>query len=320
MYAREMSQFAPVLVTGFNRPELLEQQIESLIGLGCKVYLSLDVPKENDLAYVDSSHRCIEIANRYSSNLAGVRISKENLGCFRGITEAITWGFGQEEMLIILEDDVRINETFLSYATRLLIEFESNQTVGSIAGSNFVPKSHITLKDGSVRFSAFTSSWGWATWRNRWNDYLQDLGTFPNQDSIFPTNFWSWGSKRYWKKVFEDTASGKYDAWDYRWLYSNWKRHRLTVVPNSNLAINIGFGRGATHTHDVNLPWWLPREIENSFKLLAIPTVTLRDEGADRWTERNHFRTGVDQQFRGEFSINFPRVAKAYRWIAGRSK
>ena len=319
MYACEMNPFAPVLVTGFKRPELLEEQLKSLIEAGCKIYLSLDVPNKSDLANVDSSHRCIVIANRYSSDLAGVRISKENLGCFRGITEAITWGFGQETMLIILEDDVRVDEIFLSHATKLLLDFELNQSVGSIAGTNFVPKSHITLKDDSVRFSAFTSSWGWATWRDRWNDYLEDLNTFPIHGSIYPTNFWSWTSKRYWEKVFEDTSIGKYDAWDYRWLYSNWKRCRLTVVPNSNLAINVGFGDGATHTHDLNLPWWLPREIENSFELNAIPSLIVRDERADRWTERNVYRTRVIQQFRGEFSINFPRTAAVYRWIVGRT-
>jgi len=320
MYAREMNQFAPVLVTGFNRPELLEEQLKTLIEMGCKVYMSLDVPKKNDLVNAESSRRCIAIANRFSPDLARVRISKQHLGCFRGMTEAITWGFGQETMLIILEDDVRVNEIFLSYATKLLTDFESNHSVGSIAGTNFVPKSHITLKDDSVRFSAFASSWGWATWRDRWDDYLEDLNTFPIHDSIYPTNFWGWSSKRYWKKVFEDTSNGKYDAWDYRWLYSNWKRCRLTIVPNSNLAINVGFGEGATHTIDANLPWWLPREIEAAFKLLTIPSPVVRDERADRWAERNHYRTSFVQQFKGEFSIKFPREAAVYRWIVGRTK
>ena len=320
VYAREMSLFAPILITGFNRPELLEELLKSLSNMGCRIYLSLDIPKKSDITNTEASRRCIEIANRYSSDLAGVRISKENLGCFRGITEAITWGFGQEQILIILEDDVRVNEIFISYATKLLADFESNQLVGSIAGTNFVPESHITLKDDSVRFSAFTSSWGWATWRDRWDDYLQDLDTFPVLDSLFPTNFWNWASKRYWKKVFEATLRGKYDAWDYRWLYSNWKRQRLTIVPNSNLVINVGFGEGATHTHDSNLPWWLPREIENSFKLNAAPSSILRDERADRWTEENHYRTKVDQQLKSAFSAKFPRVAVVYRRVMGRTK
>ena len=314
-----MSLFAPVLVTGFNRPKLLEEQLMSLFKMGCKIYLSLDVPKKDDFANAESSRKCMAIADCYSKDLASVRVSTENLGAFRGITEAITWGFRQEKALIILEDDVRVNNVFLSYATEMLEEFEEMPGVGSIAGTNFVPESHLTDKDDSIRFSAFTSSWGWATWSDRWSDYLQDLDTFPIQDFRFPTNFWNWRSRRYWLKVFEDTANGKYDAWDYRWLYSNWKRRRLTVVPNANLVLNVGFGERATHTKDVNLPWWLPREIESSFQLLIIPSSTIRDEKADCWMEENHYRAKVLQQLRGEFSRRFPKTSNLYRWVVGRA-
>jgi hypothetical protein len=315
-----MSLLAPVLVMGFNRPELLEVQLESLIKIGSKVYVSLDVPKESDFANAELSRKCIAIVNRFSDDLFDVRISKENLGSFRGVTEAITWGFSRETNLIILEDDVFVSEIFLSYATKLLMNFESNKSIGSIAGTNFVPKSHITLNTTSIRLSAFTSSWGWATWSDRWDDYLGDLTTFPIHDFVFPTNFWSWKSKRYWERVFVATAYGKYDAWDYRWLYSNWKRRRLTVVPNSNLVINVGFGEGATHTTDSKLPWWLPREIDNYFDLGTIPLLTIRDEKADRWAEENHYRTTWRQQLRSLLSTKFPRTAETYRRVIGRTK
>ena len=315
-----MSLFAPVLVTGFNRPELLEVQLKSLIKIGSKVYVSLDVPKESDSANAELSQKCIAIVNRFSDDLFDVRISKENLGSFRGVTEGITWGFSRETKLIILEDDVFVSEIFLSHATKLLMIFESNKSIGSVAGTNFVPKSHITLNASPIRLSAFTSSWGWATWSDRWDDYLQDLTTFPIHDYVFPTNFWSWKSKRYWDKVFEATVHGKYDAWDYRWLYSNWKRRRLTVVPNSNLVMNVGFGEGATHTTDTKLPWWLPREIDDSYNLGTIPLLANRDERADRWAEENHYRTKVRQQLRSVLSTKFPITAETYRRLTGRSE
>jgi len=314
-----MSSFAPVLVTGFNRPKLLEEQLESVLEMGCKIYLSLDVPKKGDFTNAESSQKCVAIADRYLNDLASVRVSTENLGAFRGITEAISWGFKQEKALIILEDDVRVNNVFLSYATEMLEKFEENTGVGSIAGTNFVPESNLTKKDDSIRFSAFTSSWGWATWSDRWGDYLQDLDIFPIQDFRFPYNFWNWRSRRYWLKVFGDTANGKYDAWDYRWLYSNWKRRRLTVVPNANLVLNVGFGEGATHTKDVNLPWWLPREIETSFQLLTIPSSNIRDEKADCWMEENHYRVKILQQLRSEFSSRFPKTSSLYRWVVVRA-
>ena len=318
IYNGDVRTFAPVLVTGFNRPEFLEEQIQLLLNLQCKIYVSLDIPDRNDCNNHALSRRCISIVENFSEELKAVRISSENLGCYRGVTEGISWGFGYEENLIILEDDVRVNEVFLSYATDMLTNLAKNKVVGSIAGSNFVPQSNITDSGEQVRLSAFTSSWGWATWRDRWEEYLIDVSTFPCLDFTFPENFWSYKSKKYWIKIFKDTKNGKYDAWDYRWLYSNWKRQRLTVVPNANLVLNIGFGAGATHTHNLNLPWWLPSEIQESFEILRTPGLHLRDVLADNWMEENHFRIKIRQQVRAGLSRKFPRFARYYRIIAGR--
>jgi len=315
-----VNHFAPVLVTGFNRPEFLSEQIQLLLSMNCKIYVSLDVPKRGDLTNRQQSLRCISVLEHYSENLTAVRISSQNLGCYLGVTEAITWGFKHEKSLIILEDDVRVDRVFLTYATKMLTEFESNKNVGSVAGTNFVPESNITQNISRVRFSAFTSSWGWATWKDRWDDYLLDIDTFPEFDFNFPENFWSWKSKRYWTKIFKDTKNGKYDAWDYRWLYSNWKHNRLTLIPDANLVINIGFGAGATHTQDSKLPWWLPRVIEENFQVVDLPKYTQRDLGADSWMERNHFRTKLVQQLRANFSSKCPNVSKIYRRIVGRGE
>jgi len=306
-------------VTGFNRPEFLEEQIQLLLNLQCKIYVSLDIPDRSDCNNHELSRRCISIVENFSEELKAVRISSENLGCYRGITEGISWGFGHEDNLIILEDDVRVNEVFLSYATEMLFNFANNKVVGSIAGSNFVPQSNVTYSEEQVRFSAFTSSWGWATWRDRWNEYLIDMSTFPSLDFTFPDKFWNFKSKKYWTKIFKDTSNGKYDAWDYRWLYSNWKRQRLTVVPNANLVVNIGFGAGATHTHDSRVPWWLPREIQESFEVASIPSLCLRDIRADHWMEKNHFRINITQQVRASFSSKFPLIAQFYRTAVGRT-
>ena len=319
-YDSHVNQFAPVLVTGFNRPDFLSEQIQLLLGMGCKVYVSLDVPKLDDLINLQQSQDCISVVENYSEKLIAVRVSSQNLGCYLGITEAITWGFKYEQSLIILEDDIRVDKAFLTYATNMLTEFESDKTVGSIAGSNFVPNSNIMQNFSRVRFSAFTSSWGWATWKDRLDDYLLDIETFPEFDFNFPENFWSWKSKQYWTKIFKDTKNGKYDAWDYRWLYSNWKHRRLTLTPDANLAINIGFGAGATHTQDPKLPWWLPRVIEENFQVATLPRYTQRDLRADKWMEQNHFRTNLVHQLRARFSSKFPKASKIYRRIVGRGE
>ncbi len=313
-----MNEYAPVLVTGFNRPKFLEDRIEKLLELKCQVYISLDVPRLDDNPNRKHSRACINIVEAYSKDLAGVRISNQSLGCFKGITEGISWAFSQIDALIIVEDDVRVDEEFLSFASKMLIKFESNKTIGSVAGSNFVPQAELTHTGRQFRFSAYSSSWGWATWKDRWSDYLLDIETFPTIKFDFPEDFWVWRRKHFWNKVFRDTQNGVYDAWDYRWLYSNWKRGRLTLVSNANLVANLGFGELATHTKNQEPPWWLPEKIESVQEALEFPELVLRDLGADRWMEDYHFQMKTSQQLRAIASRRFPKIIGSYRNTLGK--
>ena len=200
----------------------------------------------------------MEIIRKHRSELHGVRIAEAHQGCFLGVSNAISWAFKFESELIILEDDVEIQRDFLEFTTENLERYRNVFIVQSIAGSNFVPKNHMANPIDDHRFSYFSNSWGWATWADRWNDYLMDLSSFPERRVSYPGNRLGIVNDLYWKMIFLQTQKGKFDAWDYRWLYSGWKRKRVNVVSNNNLAINKGFGPDATHTKDGGVHWWLP--------------------------------------------------------------
>lgn len=308
-----MENYAPVLLIGYNRPKMLKESLEYLVSIDAKLYVALDIPKPDDSINCELSRECQRIVGEFAGQIADIRISDQNQGCFKGVTQAISWAFTLEEKVIILEDDIRIGEEFLSFATQMLNVHEFNNCVGSIAATNLVPTDVISDPNSAYRLSAFTSSWGWATWRDRWQDYLDDLDSFPKFDHTFPEGFWSLLTKRYWDRIFLETLNGKFDAWDYRWLYSNWKNSRLTIVPNSNLAINIGFGPSATHTKDLVLPWWLPTQISTGFILVHGAESLDRDATADFWMSRNHYRNKFTQQVRSELASAFPRVSNYYR-------
>ena len=314
-----MEKYAPILLIGYNRPKMLKESLEYLVSIDAKLYVALDIPKPDDSINCELSKECQKIVGEFAGQIADIRISDQNQGCFKGVTAAITWAFTHEEAIIILEDDVRIDEKFLAFSTQMLGKYMSEDRIGSVAATNLVPMHAISDPDSAYRLSAFTSSWGWATWRNRWEDYLDDLETFPYFDHTFPEGFWSFLSKRYWDRVFLETLSGRFDAWDYRWLYSNWKNSRLTIVPNSNLALNVGFGADATHTKDLISPWWLPTEISKEF----LPKNGLknlnRDVLADLWMSHNHFRNKLAHQVRGAITTAFPRVSGYYHKILKRN-
>jgi len=128
-----------------------------------------------------------------------------------------------------------------------------------------------------------------------------------------PRDFWSPAKTRYWVHVFKETASGVIDTWDYRWLYSNWKNSRLAIIPNANLVLNVGFGEDATHTRDKVLPWWLPIERNETYKVNITPRTLPRDSVADKWMETNHFRSNLRLQLRNQVSIKYPRISAIYK-------
>lgn len=308
-----MSDYAALLITAFNRPKQLEELLRSLTQFHCKIYVSLDVAKKDDFENEVLVNECKLVIDNFSSYITELRISPSNQGCFRGVSNAISWGFTKESRLIILEDDIRIGEAFLIFASQMLQEYEDTDTIGSIAGTNYVPAEFVTNTNHPFRLSAFTSSWGWATWSDRWKDYEADLLNFPTMQYRYPENFWNFARMRYWKRIFNRTAEGVYDAWDYRWLYSNWIHNRLTIVPGSNLVTNVGFGQGATHTKNDVPPSWVPSKINESYRSGPSPSAITRDLLADSWIERNHLGISLLKQLKSELSFKYPKFASAYR-------
>ena len=49
-------------------------------------------------------------------------------------------------------------------------------------------------------------------------------------------------------KNINKAKANKIDSWAYVWLASVWNCNGLTIIPNKNLILNIGFNKNATNT------------------------------------------------------------------------
>ena len=303
-----MTQSA-ILITCYNRPDLLEALLQSLKDYDGKLYVSLDYPKDykkDGRTFEENGRLC----RKYSDIIFEFQIFDVNQGCFQGVTKAISWAFEKEDKLIIFEDDIKFDSAFLKFANEALDQLEGDNSIGSISGLNLVPRLSQSFPSNSTRLSIYTATWGWATWKNRWQDYMADLGTFPKLDWSWVSQSWSHSEKYYWNHVFQSVADGNVDSYGYRWLYSNWKRSRWTLTPNENLTLNLGFGPDATHTQDEELPWWLPTEISSGFVFEELNQDIRLDVNADKWVSKNHFRTAFIYQLRARVGREFPKISK----------
>ena len=310
-----MSQPSAVLITAYVRPANLKRLLDFLSTTNRRIYVSLDVPRKANEKLLELSESCKNLLEEYRDVITRTKVADANLGCYRGVTEGISWAFEYEENLIIIEEDIVISNAFLEFADWALIFFQKNPRVGSITGTNLVPKSEISEPQNSFRLSTYPSSWGWATWKDRWSNYLEDSSTFPSNRIYIGALQNRKSTSRYWSKIFDEVAIGEIDSWAYRWLYSNLIRERLAVTPNENLVINTGFDELATHTRDTHLPWWLPTKIVQQFEFEEHLSDLSPDFLADSWMEVNHFRTKPFQQIRRNIYEKFPSILRLRKSI-----
>ena len=169
----------------------------------------------------------------------------EYLSAKYSISGAIDWFFDNEPMGIILEDDCLPNLSFFGFCDQLLNKYEHDIRVGQITGNNF--QNGIQRGSGDYYFSIHSHIWGWATWKDRWENYDVLLDNIDGV-SFLRDCFSDIKERKVWEDLFYRMKKNPIDTWDYQWSFCLLNNKMLTVTPNVNLVKNIGFGSGATHT------------------------------------------------------------------------
>jgi hypothetical protein len=280
-----MNARVPILITAFNRPESLRRSLEALSGYSNPIYIWVDGPRSGNSADQNLVSLTETVARESAANVQGIYRSEFNLGLKSSVSKAISWVFEKFESAIILEDDILIDSNFISFAEQALEYYRDILQIGSIAAYSPAPVGLRNSLSHDAYLSVYTESWGWATWKNRWQVFEGvDLETFRFNDCLPPTSK-NLFAKYSWARVLKKIKSGKLSSWAYLWMFTSWSHNWLTVVPKKNLSSNFGSGASATHTSTVefreieplsNLPIKFPNHIEQNLVL-------------DRWVALNVF-------------------------------
>ena len=279
----------PVLFLVFNRPEVTARVFKEIRKARPKLlYVASDGPRHDIEGEED---RVVFVREIITSGIdwdceLRTLFQSENLGCKRAVSGAIDWFFDNEEEGIVLEDDCLPDESFFPFCQELLKKFRYDDRVMAISGNNFQNGKSRTKY--SYYFSRYPHCWGWATWKRSWALWDGQLSTWPELKS---SQFFNSIEKRnsasssYWNKIFDAVKAGKIDSWNYPWIYTCWTQSGLTVLPNTNLVSNIGFGEDSTHTKN---------KTDKQSKLstgkmlfpLNHPTYMIRNADADSYFEQ----------------------------------
>lgn len=292
----------PILFIIFRRKDIVLKVIEVISKVRPKkLYISQDGPRTNEEKQeVLETRRAVLSKINWKCDLT-VWTHNKNLGLRKHISQALDRFFEEVEEGIILEEDCLPNLSFFSFCKQMLKLYRNNEKVMLISGDNFLSKSRQKRK--GYYFSKYVHIWGWATWKRAWRNYDVEMKDWLKYEGTNKLDkyFDTWLEKIFRKILFRAVYKGKIETWAYPFVYHVWKNGGLSIVPNVNLISNIGFGKDAVHTKDIN-------DLKSN---LPTQDIDLRSVGVKKKVVRNI--TNDDYERRFVLRINLINVFKY--WI-----
>lgn len=248
---------APIVVFGYNRIEKLKACLEAVSksaeGLDKELFLFVDGPKgEKDTDSVS----CVQAyAKQYSNDCfrdIHVTCRDINAGLATSIIEGVSEVINKYGAVIVVEDDLLVSPTFVSFCDDALAKYEHDSRIWSVGGWIPAQMEHVATEDAFLSLRA--ECWGWATWKDRWNlvDWnIQEYWTSFRTKITARRSFNKAGNDM--SHMLDEYFEGVNHSWAIRWAYAQWKNRAYTVCPKASLVQNEGFDGNGTNCHAAKL-------------------------------------------------------------------
>jgi len=246
----EIDNLAPIVLFVYKRADTLRKAIEAL--QQNPLAKSSDLIVYSDAAKSSKDEKAIAEVRAFLKTISGFKTLRiveadTNKGLAASIIQGVSETLEKYGQAIVLEDDLVTSTNFLAYMNSALNHYQSNPEVFSISGFSMPIKG---LQDKDVFFTFRGSSWGWATWADRWKHIdweTKDYQEFKNNAAL-RNQFNQMGSDM--AGMLDRQLEGKINSWAIRFNYHQFVFKKYSVHPAISKVINIGFAEGATHTND----------------------------------------------------------------------
>ena len=247
----ETRLFAPIVLFVYNRLAHTRATVEAL--QKNKGAAESELYIYSDGAKTESGSAAIEEVRRYIRSIHGFKrlhiVEKEkNHGLSESVITGVTEVLQQHNEVIVLEDDLITASDFLEYMNQALVFYKDDFSIYSISGYTF-PSSHLKEIQGDVFLYPRPASWGWASWKNRWEkaDWkMNDFATF-REDKTAIRSFLKGGEDMYMMLLKQQ--KGLIQSWAIRWAYTHFVQHAHSLYPVQSKVRSIG-----TDSSGTNLP------------------------------------------------------------------
>lgn len=241
---------APVCLFVYSRPTETERTLRALAEnhLASQTHLHVfsDAPKSDQVeATVAQVRKLIKTIKGFHS--VTIHESTSNKGLATSIIEGVTKILQSSDRVIVLEDDLVTSPNFLDFMNQGINWYEYDKTCHSICGFTH-PLPSLNPMSSDSYIGVRSSSWGWATWRDRWTDVDWSRGKV--YKALLDTNLMNELKKGGvdMPRMLRRQRDGEIDSWAIRWCLHQTIHQQYAVFPTVSKVLNIGFGSGATHT------------------------------------------------------------------------
>lgn len=244
--------YAPILLFVYNRVDHVTKVVNALKtcseSVASDLFIFSDGPKNE--AAVES----VASVRNYIRQITGfesvtVIERSENWGIERSEIDGITTVIKKYGKAIVLEDDIQVGPSFLTYMNCCLAKYADEKQVYSVTGYSFLSESD-SAGLPAYGFLPLASAWGWGTWADRWEKFKS---TMDGEELILLCD------RKMRKKFnmgfpYSDMLYNQYNrgklTWDVLWYWTIFTNQGLTLFPKKTMVNNIGMDGTGVHYTD----------------------------------------------------------------------
>lgn len=242
-------KYAPIIIFAFNRLEPLKATVASVLrnseAAECDLFIFVDGARPHK----EGEGEKVRGVREYVKTIQGFKsvttcFSEANKGLGPSIIAGVTEVINRYGRAIVLEDDLILSQNCISFMNQGLDRYESESKVFSVCGYTNkikVPKDY----EFDSYFCTRSSSWGWATWADRWNSVDWELKDW---DKYLPMRhaFNKWGGSDCFG-MLQGWKEGRNKSWAIRFCFAQFLQDKLSLFPVVSKINNNGFDGEGTN-------------------------------------------------------------------------
>lgn len=266
----------PVLLFVFNRSEQLKETLNCLKENNIKLlYVFADGPRDdNDLI---GTKKVRDIIDSIKWTKVVKFYSDKNKGLSESIQSGLNEVFKLHDMAVVIEDDVCVAPNFYSYMCQNLNMYTDNKVIAGITGLRYpFARKYIDRLESDVFLAPRFSSWGWGTWKDRWQKINFNPNDLLEKTSDLPENVILRGGSDLSGSLEAVRRKELTGCWDFYFYLNMVLNNQYFVWPKYNMVRNNDIG-GGTHFSAEKPNWELIWE--NPDKKTIIPPEKLQPDG-----------------------------------------